>query len=289
MADHQDREQGLLGDAPIHAVEQAIIESGIADRVERVADRIINIGSPAQPRDRAVLCQYVESHGIKAARRCVSSPRKHRILDRHGLQHAQPDAKHIRRQCATLKAAIALASQETGRTLLVGWAAGQRESGLRVSRCGQAALFERERGVRQRIDHFAGPARGFSLFERHKGDDPACAFVIPQHGRCRAGDPRQCAELRLDLAQLDAKASQLDLMVFAPEKLDLAVWHVAPEVAGIVEPLPGDRMPHEPRSGFLRVVPVAQRQAIASDEQLAGHMHRTWREIRFEDVEALVA
>ena len=49
-------------------------------------------------------------------------------------------------------------------------------------------------------------------------------------------------ERGVDLAQLDAEAADLDLMVFAAEKLDRAVGAIAAKVAGIVEPFARDRV-----------------------------------------------
>ena len=46
-------------------------------------------------------------------------------------------------------------------------------------------------------------------------------------------------QARLDLAELDAEAADLDLMVVAAEELDVAVGQIARQVAGPVEPVAG--------------------------------------------------
>ena len=60
-----------------------------------------------------------------------------------------------------------------------------------------------------------------------------------------------------DFAEFDAEAAEFDLLVFAAEELDGAVGPVAAEVAGIVEPLAGERMVDEAGLGLFRIVPVA--------------------------------
>src|SRR5436305_1956423 len=80
---------------------------------------------------------------------------------------------------------------------------------------------------------------------------------------------------RLDLARLDAEASDLHLLVVAAEELDVAVGQVAAEVAGPVEPVPGhERTGQEPLSGQLGTVEVSPRHPCAADVDLPHRAQR---------------
>ena len=79
------------------------------------------------------------------------------------------------------------------------------------------------------------------------------------------------AERGLDLAELDAEAADLDLVVDAAEELERAVGPPAREVAGAVQPLPG--APNGSATKRSAVRPgrsqIAARQAAAADVELA--------------------
>src|SRR4051812_3133826 len=63
--------------------------------------------------------------------------------------------------------------------------------------------------------------------------------LTQEHGRRR--DALHTRQRRLDLAQLDAVAAQLHLLVHSPQELYLAACEVAPYVSGTVEPRSGLR------------------------------------------------
>ena len=86
-----------------------------------------------------------------------------------------------------------------------------------------------------------------------------------------------CGQHRLDLAQLDPEAADLDLVVEPAEELEVAVRPLARQVAGAVEPRAGrlaERVGDEALGRELRPVEVAAGQAGAADVQLAGHADR---------------
>src|SRR5205823_8458673 len=77
-----------------------------------------------------------------------------------------------------------------------------------------------------------------------------------------------------DLAQLDAEAAQLDLVVDPAKKLEIAIGPVAGEVPGPVEPCPrhrAERMRNEPLGGQRRPIKIAAGQAGSAKIELAGH------------------
>ena len=81
----------------------------------------------------------------------------------------------------------------------------------------------------------------------------------------------------LDLAELDAEAADLDLVVDAAEVLDVAVREAARQIAGAVEPWPAEwceRVRDEALGGQLGAVEIAARHAGAADVDLAGHADR---------------
>ncbi len=90
-------------------------------------------------------------------------------------------------------------------------------------------------------------------------------------------NPGLPGEDRLDLAELDPVAPDLDLMVQAPEKLQIAAREMAAEVTGAVEALarpPGEGVRHEAFCGQIRPAQIATRQADAAEADLAGCSRR---------------
>src|SRR6266511_4372386 len=83
-------------------------------------------------------------------------------------------------------------------------------------------------------------------------------------------------EHRLDLAELDAEAADLDLQVDAAEVLELAAGAADGEIAGAIEPLArrAERVGDEALRGEVGTSGVAARHAVAADMDLAGHAHR---------------
>nr|WP_238325637.1 hypothetical protein [Burkholderia pseudomallei] len=82
------------------------------------------------------------------------------------------------------------------------------------------------------------------------------------------------AEARVDLAELDAKAADLDLMIESAEEFELSVGEPSHEVAGAVEAAHGgveDGVVDEALGGELGPAEVAAREAGAAEEELAGH------------------
>src|SRR6266516_2817515 len=97
------------------------------------------------------------------------------------------------------------------------------------------------------------------ILPQHDGS-PAYRLVLCEHG--------------LDLAELDSVAAQLDLLVGAAEELEVAVGEPADEVAGAVEARLGvvvERIGDEAFGGQLGAVPVAAREAVAAEVELAGN------------------
>ena len=78
------------------------------------------------------------------------------------------------------------------------------------------------------------PIEGDARLEHEEGDEAVHALVLAQHhGRLR--DARQVRELRLDLAELDPEAADLDLVVDAAVEGDVARLVEADGVAGAVQ------------------------------------------------------
>ena len=97
-------------------------------------------------------------------------------------------------------------------------------------------------------------------------------------------------ERRLDLAELDAEAADLHLVVDAAEELEGAVRQPAREVARAVEPRAGpcreagERIGHEALGGQVRPPEVAARQPVAAEEQLARHAGRDRPQVAVEQM-----
>src|SRR5262249_19634841 len=85
---------------------------------------------------------------------------------------------------------------------------------------------------------------------------------------------RMAREHGLDLLELDAVAAQLDLVVDAPEELEVAARQHARAVAGPVHAPARERVVREALGRQLGTVEVAARDARAADPQLAGDADR---------------
>ncbi len=101
----------------------------------------------------------------------------------------------------------------------------------------------------------------------------------------RLAHPRMLQQARLDLAQFDAQAAQLHLVVDPPGVLDHPVGAVARQVAGAVHPLPShERAGDETLGSQPRTLVVATGQALPGQVQLAEHAHRHRLQVAIEDV-----
>src|SRR3569833_3874783 len=153
------------------------------------------------------------------------------------------------------------------------------------------------RGQRQRRErhesaryHVLGQSRGQMPADSRGGrsavardyvaDEPEVPRPILARGHGRLRDRGMASERRLDLAELDAIAADLDLEVGAAEALERAaavgLQPPAPEVARAIQPRvrrhPG-WIWDEPLRRELGAVEVTMGDAVAADEQLADHAH----------------
>ena len=93
----------------------------------------------------------------------------------------------------------------------------------------------------------------------------------------RAANTGMFVERRFDLAKLNAKASQLDLVVDSAEKLDIAFGKVAREIARSVHPrsaFGGERVRYELLRGQLRMIEIPARQSFSAYAQLTRYVER---------------
>ena len=116
-------------------------------------------------------------------------------------------------------------------------------------------------------------------------------FTSQHHGLAHTGHGQQP---RLDLAELDAEAPDLDLVVVATQELDGAVGQPAAQVAGAVHAgtfVPGgqrERVADEALGGQLRPVEIATRHARPADVQLPADTYRNRLTVRVQDVDLRV-
>jgi len=123
------------------------------------------------------------------------------------------------------------------------------------------------------------------------GDDvrhqPALAGTVLARDHHRLADARMGRERSLDLAALDAVATDLHLVVEPPEELEVPVGPVPHPVARAVEPRAGstaERVGDEAVGGELGPVEVPAGQAHPRNAQLARHPHRHRLEPLVDDV-----
>ena len=158
-------------------------------------------------------------------------------------------------------------------------------------------------GERQRLDadHRGGhQVPGQPLGERRPGshgihrthdvtDQPLVAGPIltdHDHGLRHAV---HLGERRLNLPQLDAVATDLDLVVGPPQVLQLAVRAPSDQIAGAVHPraLPPERTRHEPRPGQSWPAPIPHAHTAARDVQLAHNALRDGTQEGVQDEEGV--
>ncbi|RMP70383.1 hypothetical protein ALQ17_05351 [Pseudomonas fluorescens] len=89
-------------------------------------------------------------------------------------------------------------------------------------------------------------------------------------------DSRQLVELGFDFAQFNAHATDLHLVVIAPQVLDVAVRQPACEVAGAVHAPGVERVVQETLGSQLRAVQVTARHAFSAHVQLPRYAQRHW-------------
>ncbi len=176
-------------------------------------------------------------------------------------------------------------------------AAGTMESGrVRPSRA-QGRDVQRRRPVPVRAGARPRGARGvrrlrrLRCLRRHVGDQPLVTGGVGADEGHRLGNPRQRAQRGLDLAQFDAEAAQLDLVVGAAEVLDAAVRAPTRQVSGAVHALAWDavqvrvRVGDEPARRQRRAAVVAAGQLHPGEVQLARRAGRARPQPLVQDVQ----
>ncbi|CAH0192390.1 hypothetical protein SRABI112_01682 [Pseudomonas mediterranea] len=165
---------------------------------------------------------------------------------------------------------------------------GQREGQQHHEGTGHHVLGQRARQLAAQCLH----RESDTLF---RNDIPHQAFrsivVLPRqyHGVFHAG---ALAQPGFDLAQFDAEATDLHLIVVTPQVIHGAVGTPARQVAGAVEQgcrIGAERIGDEFLSGQFRTVQVAVRHTVAADVQLARHAHRHRLLVRIQHVDTGVA
>src|SRR5215218_5626607 len=116
-------------------------------------------------------------------------------------------------------------------------------------------------------------------------DQAPVGLAHQRHGLAHAG---VATHRGFDLAQLDAVAADLDLMVQPAEELDLPTGQTARQVASAVEPLarPTQRVGDELLGREIGPPAVAARQPHAGYTQLAGDPYRHGSEAAVEEMDA---
>src|SRR6185312_15024616 len=125
-------------------------------------------------------------------------------------------------------------------------------------------------------------------------DEAAVACGVLAHHHHGGGDLRLSGEHTLDLAQLDADAADLDLVVDTAEELDPTPGEPSRQVARAVHALPWylfgavERVGHEPLGGQLGAPEVAAGEAGAGDAELARQPHRHRPQVAVDQVDLRV-
>ncbi len=99
------------------------------------------------------------------------------------------------------------------------------------------------------------------------------------------------AQTCLDLAQFDAEATDLDLVIVAAHKLDCAIGTPTPQIASAVHPrrrIVAERIGEEALGSQVVAIEIPTAHAIATDIQLTRHPNRDRRTVCIEDIDPYV-
>ena len=143
----------------------------------------------------------------------------------------------------------------------------ERDEGRRDHIIGQLA---RQRRAQLRV------SRRRAAIGDHIGDEPLLASPVLPRENDGLADLRQAQERRLDLAELDAEAADLDLMIDAAQELDVPIRPIAREVAGSIQPLArlAERVRNEALRRQIRPPQITARKARPADVELARNADR---------------
>jgi hypothetical protein len=140
---------------------------------------------------------------------------------------------------------------------------GERDDGRRDHGVGEPPPRVREDVLL--VDARPGPG--------HDVADQPRAWAVASHRGDRRRHGGVLGQDRLDLAELDPHAADLDLMIEPPQEVQRAVGPLPDQVAGAVQPRAGRRaeaVGHEPLGGQIGATVVAAPEPVAADVQLAG-------------------
>src|SRR5450830_1170976 len=100
-----------------------------------------------------------------------------------------------------------------------------------------------------------------------------------------------CPQFGLNLAQLDAKASDLDLMVVASQEFNVAIGQISPKIPRLVHTRlwsSAKRVCYKPLGREFRTVQIAARDSRPSYVYLPCHSQRYWLALRVQYVDLRV-
>ncbi len=151
---------------------------------------------------------------------------------------------------------------------------------LAVGREGEGVQRDEEGGHQVLGQLVTGPVaqgarvEGAARLRHQPRHQPSVTVAVAVHARDGLEDLGVTGEGGFDFAQLDAEATHLHLEVGAAEEVQGAVMPPARQVSGAVHAAAGrggERVRNEALSGEVRSAQVATHDALAGDEQLAGH------------------
>ncbi|CAM5709382.1 hypothetical protein SGRIM128S_07345 [Streptomyces griseomycini] len=151
---------------------------------------------------------------------------------------------------------------------------GERQGVQRHDRHGHHVVGQVPREVFAQV---GGVRKGRDTGGRHGvGDEPLVTGPVLAHHDGTLSDLGMAGQRRLDLAEFDAEAADLDLVIGASQVLQTAVPQTPCQVTGAVHPraVTGERVRHEPLGRQPRTVQIARRGTTATDIHLPRHAER---------------
>ncbi len=270
----RDGRQGRLPLAGCREIDGAR-QGGDRRVLEHGAQRQLGAEVPAQPRDQPRGRERVTAEGKEAV--VGADPRAAQGFLAEDLceQVRQRRLRGRLRRHVGPRVALRATCRRRGRERrAVHLAVGVERQGREGHEAG------RHHEVRQAPGEGRGEVRGRDLHPLpagHVGHELRRAQRVLARHHHRLAHPRMGEERRFDLAQLDAEAAHLDLVVEAAEKVEPRVRQEAHQVAGGVHPgagPAGERVGHVALGGEPRPCVVAAGDALPRQEELAGNTDR---------------
>ena len=217
------------------------------------------------------------------------------IVVRANRLHAQHGGEHLGQQLLLRRlrrpASVSAAQFRDGQGFAIKLAVGGQRDGIQRHERDRHHVVRQAaaQGIAQVFRARPGPGGRDEI-----GHQPRIVGAVLAGDDRRLRHARQRQKSRLDLAEFDAEAADLHLVIGAAKEFEFAVLAPARQVASPVHARPrlakqtGERIGDEAFGGQARTVQIAPRQALPTDVKLADHAGRGRLQTVIKDINAQI-